>query len=95
MSTYKTTPSEEAMMRGATMRRSEGAGHDGKGRSVVIQPLLYVYPDGVVWMYGDDDLSKPHRSYGDPARAARALQELIERAVAQAIAYQAADTSAE
>jgi hypothetical protein len=48
MSAYKTTPNEEAMMRGATMRRSEGAERDGKGQSVVIQPLLYVYPDGGV-----------------------------------------------
>jgi|GEM_PF-6754330 len=78
-------------MRGATMRRSEGAERDGKGQSVVIQPLLYVYPDGGVWMYGDDDLSKPHRSYHNPESAARALQELIERAVAQAVAYQTAD----
>jgi hypothetical protein len=93
MSDYEPTANEEAMMRGAAMRRSDGTHRDGKGLAAVIQPLLYVYPDGGVWMYGDSDMSKPRRFYRDPEAAARALQELIERAVAQAIAYQAADAA--
>jgi hypothetical protein len=89
MSIYVTSAREDRLFREAKKVWSRPNSRT-KHLGLQIQPLLYVYSDGGVWMYGDAERGDGRIAicYHSPEHAARALQEFIERTVAEAKAAQ-------
>jgi len=82
MSKYNPTPHRQKMLTDATMRPTK-RNRRSKAQSVALKPLLLVYPNGAVWLSTDDGHTL-NSDFVTPGQAAAFLQDLIERAQAQA-----------
>lgn len=82
MSKYNATPHRQKMLSGATMRPTK-RNRRSKTQSVELTPRLLVYPNGAVWLSTNDDHTL-RSDFVTLEQAAAFLQDLMERAQAQA-----------